>query len=54
MQEAKENYLEVKRLRRVYEDLKESFSLEDSSTSQKGKMNFYQKELLQKQGKINF
>lgn len=51
MEEAKENYLEVKRLSRVFEDLKESLKLGGQSGSSEGQMNFYQRELLQKQGK---
>lgn len=51
LNEARENYLEIKRLKRVFEDLKESFNLQDSGVSQKGQMNFYQRDLLQKQGK---
>lgn len=50
LNEARENYLEIKRLLRIFEDLKESFKLQDSGVSQKGQMNFYQRDLLQKQG----
>lgn len=50
MEDAKENYLAIKRFKRIFEDLKESFKLQGSSVSKKEGMNFYQKDLLQKQG----
>jgi len=52
LDDAKENYLEIKRLKRVFLDLQESFSLQKNEGSGKGKMNFYQKDLLQKQGRM--
>ena len=51
MQDARANYLEIKRLQKMAVALRESFESNVEGQFDKGEMNFYQKELLEKQGR---
>jgi hypothetical protein len=53
VQDANVNYLEIKRLKNVFFDLVETFKQEKDNVLGNGEKNFYQKQLLQKQGEWN-
>lgn len=49
--DAKENFLAIKKLLRINDDLLESFAMETDKSPQ---INFYKQELLEKQGILSF